>query len=150
MAARKRKSKKQSAANSKPPDNPVFFIDEALGGHQISAALRAAGENVEVHNDVFPSGTPDVEWLEYAGRNKRLVITKDKRIRYRSVEINTIRKHGVMVFRFASGNLSGRQMAEILEKAKDRIKKYAARHRGPFIVTLSREGKLNPVDISRK
>lgn len=147
MTARKRKSKKRSAANLKPPENPVFFIDEALGGHQIPAALRAAGENVETHNDVFPSGTPDVEWLEYAGRNKRLVITKDKRIRYRRIEIITIRKYEVKVFRFASGNLSGKQMAEILVKAKDKIKKYARNHKDPFIVSVTKDGKLNPVDI---
>lgn len=149
MAARKRKSKKPSAANSKQPDNPVFFIDEALGKHQIPDALRTAGERVETYSDIFSSGIPDTEWLEYAGRNKRLAITKDKRIRHRRVEIEAIRNYRVMVFRFSSGNLSGNQMAEILIKAKDRIKKFAAKNKGPFIVTLSSDGKLNPIDISQ-
>lgn len=147
MAARKRKSKKRSAANSGQPENPVFFIDEALGGHQIPDALKAAGENVEAHNDIFPSGTPDIEWLEYAGRNKRLVITKDKRIRHRSAEIETIKTCNAKIFRFASGNLRGKEMAEILIKIKEKIKKYAARHKGPFIVSISKAGKLNPLDL---
>jgi predicted nuclease of predicted toxin-antitoxin system len=107
MTVRKRKSKKRSAANSRPPDNPVFFIDEALGRHLIPDALKAAGEPVEAHNDILPSGTPDTEWLEYAGRNKRLVITKDKRIRHRSAEIEMIKDCNTKVFRFASGNLRG-------------------------------------------
>jgi len=147
MAARKRKSKKQSAANLKQPDQYIFFIDEALGSHEIPDALRDAGEAVETHNDIFASGTPDIVWIEYAGKQKRLAITKDKRIRHRSAEIKAIKTYKTKVFRFASGNLRGKEMAEILVKSREKIKNYAASHKGPFIVSLARDGKLNSIDI---
>jgi len=118
MAAKKRKSKKRSVANSGQRNIHVFFIDEALGSHQIPGALEAAGDSVEIHNDILTSGSPDTDWIEYIGKNKRLGITKDRRIRYRSAEIEAIKDDGAMIFRFASGNLRGREMAEILLKAK--------------------------------
>ena len=148
MTARKRKSKKRSAANSKQPEPHVFFIDEALGRHHISDALKHAGEIVEVHNDIFPSGTQDINWIEYVGKNRRLAITKDKRIRHRSAEIQAIKDHCAMIFRFASGNLRGKEMAEIVIKARERIKRYADKNGGPCIVSLTSDGKLSPIDIN--
>ena len=77
-------------------------------------ALRDAGLVAHTMVEVFGSReqhVADDEWLERAGREGWIVLTKDKRIRYRHVEIEAIRLHGVKAFVLASGNLTGRQQA---------------------------------------
>lgn len=149
MNAQKKKSRKPSAANSEQPDikEHIFFIDEAIGAHKVPQALIDAGAKVETVKDVLQSGTLDHEWIEYVGKNKRLAITKDKRIRHRQLEIQAIKKHKAKVFRFTSGNISGEEMAKIATKALNKMIKYADSHDGPFIVSLTREGNLNKLDI---
>jgi len=51
MNARKRKSRKQSAAKRRLPPDYTIFIERNLGKHTIARVLRDAGEQVEVHDD---------------------------------------------------------------------------------------------------
>jgi len=150
MNVNQKKSRNRSAANSKRPKKTkehIFYIDEAIGSHKVADALRSSGAKVETVNDVLCSGVLDEEWIKYAGENKRLVITKDKRIRHRKHEILAIKKHKAKIFRFTSGNMSGKEMAEIAVKAHSKMENYSDKHNGPFIVSLTRSGKLNPLDI---
>ena len=150
MNAKGKRLKKRSAANSrqlKKSKEYIFFIDEAIGVHDVPDALRNAGVEVETVHDVLYSGALDEEWIEYVGRNKRLAITKDKRIRHREIELQAIKKHKAKVFRYTSGNLSGKEMAEIAVKALIKMQDFADRHNGPFIVSLTKGGRLNPLNI---
>ena len=49
-------------------------------------ALRAAGVEIRVHDELFLKGTEDVVWLREAGLNGWIVITRDDRIRYNQLE----------------------------------------------------------------
>jgi hypothetical protein len=49
-------------------------------------ALRGAGLDVRVHDDLFPQGTEDVIWLRDAGAHGWVVLTRDDRIRYNQLE----------------------------------------------------------------
>ena len=84
----KRASWTRFAANltSKPPDLPVFFLDESLDSETVAINLRQSGANVVRASDRFPRGTEDEVWLTEAGRNAWIVLTRDKRIRYRQNE----------------------------------------------------------------
>ena len=44
-------------------------------------ALRAAGAQVEIHDDNFPQGALDVEWLPEVGRRGWVLLPKDREIR---------------------------------------------------------------------
>lgn len=83
-----RPSGTQSAANStsKPPEPLVFFVDESLDSLTVVEALRAAGAIVERLTDRFSKGTADETWLAHAGSQGWVVLTRDKRIRYRQLE----------------------------------------------------------------
>ncbi len=65
-----------------------FFVDEndlALG----KALAKRHGEVVfPGHHDLpeVPRGSPDDQWLPVIGAQRLVVITRDKRIRYRTVE----------------------------------------------------------------
>lgn len=52
---------------SDAPADPIYFVDRSLGGKFVATALRAAGAEVVVHDDVFPQNATDVEWLAEAG-----------------------------------------------------------------------------------
>ena len=151
MNAKRKRSRKRSAANSrrhKKTKEHIFYIDEGIGVHKVPDALKNAGVEVETVHDVLYSGVPDNEWIKYVGKNKRLAITKDKRIRHREIEIRAIKKYKAKVFRFTSGNMSGKEMAEIAVKAINKMKNYADRNKGPFVVSLTKGGGLNPLNIT--
>jgi uncharacterized protein with PIN domain len=86
MDAKGSKSKKRSDANSKPRESLTFFLDRALGNKVIANALRVAGADVHVHSDYFAPDARDEEWLARVAQQGWIILTKDTRIRYRTVE----------------------------------------------------------------
>ncbi|MCH7859805.1 MAG: hypothetical protein IID14_08915 [Candidatus Marinimicrobia bacterium] len=74
--------------------NPVFFTDRDLG-NSFPQILRNAGINVEQHGDHFADDAKDEEWLMEIGRRGWLVITHDKRIRYRTNQRDAVMRAGV-------------------------------------------------------
>lgn len=113
--------KKPSGASSNstpgPPDEPVIFVDEALGRHVIAGALRAAGARVEVHADHFKPGELDETWLAEVARRDWIVLSKDLRIRYRGLALKAIEDSLARVFvlqeeRESHGARDGRDLRE--------------------------------------
>lgn len=101
--------KKQSDANygKKLPESIIFFLDRALGKHTVARRLIQEGAKLKEteisvkHLEEFPDfdqSTSDEKWLEFAGKESFVVLTKDKRIRYRVAEKIMVKKHGVRVF----------------------------------------------------
>jgi hypothetical protein len=91
MTASADKSKKQSALNLPSlPEPLVFFVDRSLGRHIIPNALRDAGALVELHDDHFSQDAKDQVWLAEVGKRGWVVLTKDKRLRYRALETNAL------------------------------------------------------------
>ncbi|MCI0535212.1 MAG: hypothetical protein L0Z50_08285 [Verrucomicrobiales bacterium] len=144
-----RKLKKRSDANLtsllEPERAPlVFFIDRSLGRKIIPGVLRQAGEEIRIHDDLFPQDAPDEVWLAEVGRNGWVVFTKDKRIRYRANERNALVNAKVRAFVLtARGDLQGREIAEIFIVALPAIKRLCVAVSPPFIAHVSREGKVS-------
>ena len=111
------KSKKPSASNNAgPPETPLLFIDRCAWSRRLGEALEAAGIPFVAHHDRFAPACPDEEWLEKAGRERWLVITRDKGIRRKPNEIAAFRDHGVIVFVLASGNASAEDTARLISR----------------------------------
>lgn len=143
MAAPARKLKKRSAANSTSQPEPlVFFTDANLGRNIVPGALRAAGEDVRVHDEEFAPATPDAAWLKRAGAEGWVVLTKDSRIRYRSNETTALIEARVRAFVLVSRNLPGPQMAEAFVKALPAMKRLCRRKAPPFIAHIHRNGDI--------
>ena len=143
MAARRARSKRRSGSPSHPwpPDPVTLFIDECLGRRVIPQALRDAGCQVLTFDSVFAPGTHDVAWLEKAGQEGWIVITKDDRIRRRWHERAVVSRCNVALFtlKFRKDG-SGPEMADVLVRALPRIHRFLARHRPPFIAKITRRG----------
>ena len=143
-----RKSRKPSGASSRrQPETPVFFLDRNLGKHTIATRLRRERIRVEVHDDHLSPNAPDKEWVELVGRKGWVAVTRDKNIRYRTAEINAIRKHSARIVVIRMKNATGPQMAELLVRERHRITRFVAKTKAPFIAGISRDGSVRPYEI---
>ncbi|MFM9968212.1 MAG: hypothetical protein ACKVQK_07405 [Burkholderiales bacterium] len=138
----KRRSGTPSAANStsKQPEPVCFFVDESLDSMIVASALRDAGANIERAADHFPKGSLDEVWLTEVGQKGWVVLTRDKRIRYRQLERLALKSARVRAFVFIGGNVTMQETGEILVKALDRMTKIVRAVPGPFIYHLGRSG----------
>lgn len=95
---------------------------------------------VEIHDDHFPPKTSDRDWLKAAGRSGWSVVTHDKNIRHRQLEELAVREAKVGVFVLTARTISGDQMAAVLVKNLDAIRRIVREEEAPFIALVSREG----------
>lgn len=114
-----------------------------MGRNIIAESLRAAGIQVEVHDDHFPTDAKDEEWLSQVGTRGWIVLSKDDRIRYRAVEKHALLSAGIAAFFLSRGDLKGVEMAAIVIKAMPRIIRFIKKYRRPFIASISRAGQVS-------
>ena len=136
------KSRKRSAANSKPPDPPVFFLDRSLGTGAVAAALRAAGHRVVVHDEEFPQDALDGEWLPLVGERGWVVLTKDRQIRTRKNEIAALIQARVAAFVITRADLTGPEMAKALVAALPAMLRALAKRARPFVAKVTTAGAV--------
>lgn len=90
-----------------------FYVDLSLG-RIVAETLREHGLDVRAEIEVFgsrPQGVPDVEWLERAGREGWIVLSKDKRLRHDRDQQAMMIEHDVKAFVLTSGNLKASEQA---------------------------------------
>ena len=144
----KRPSGTRSVASSpsKPPEPIVLFLDESLDSHSIAQALTGAGAVVERLTAHLPKGSKDEVWLSLAGKNGWVVLTRDKRIRYRRLERLALELAAVRAFVFTGGNITIKDTGEILAGAVPRILRICERQAGPFVYHVGVAGKPRRMD----
>lgn len=121
---------------------PVFFVDRSLGKHDVPDALRAAGAQVEVHDDHFAQNAPDEVWLPAVGQNGWAVLTSDDRIRYRQAERSAATTAGVALFIFTGKRMRGAAIADALVRALPKMMRLLETERRPFIAKVNRSGTV--------
>src|SRR5271156_4485987 len=121
MAEPRKKSGKRSGgkgSTEKPPHKylSTLYLDENLCDcAEILAVLTEAGFAFRRHLEFFPRGTLDQDWLPLPGKNGWPVLTKDKALRFTPLEKAKILEHALRIFAFSSGNLNGKDMADLLK-----------------------------------
>jgi hypothetical protein len=147
MAARRSRSKRPSAGNARspsPPEEFVLYLDENLcNSGAIQDTLTRLGVRFERHLAHFPPGTPDETWLPLVGSSGWVLLTADKRIRYNFLEKRALEEHSVREFVFASGNMSGEDMAAALELALPKIRRLSRKLKPPFVAAITRTGEVH-------
>ena len=143
---KKKPSGTPSAASSKPPEPLTVFLDESLDSGSIAQSLAAAGAIVERLTAHFPKGTNDEAWLSLAGSKGWIVLTRDKRIRYRQLERWALQAAGVRAFVFTGGNVTLSATATVLAEALPAIRDVCASDPGPFIYHIGRAGRPQKMD----
>lgn len=88
-----------------------------------------------------PVNTKDPDWLALAGRERWVVISRDKNIRRRPAELRAVLDHGVRLFVLTSaGNLSRWDTLDLLVRRWPDIAAAAEDNAGPFICSVTRNG----------
>jgi hypothetical protein len=118
-----------------------FWI-RSLGKEIIANALRAAGAEVRIHDDLFAQDAQDEEWLPKVGKLGWTVLTKDSHIKHRLVERTALLESGVRAFVLVAGNLTGPEMADIFVKALPKMNRFAVKHLPPFIAKIHRDASI--------
>jgi PIN like domain len=135
-----------ASSTSRPPEPLTVFLDESLDSDSIAQALSDAGAIVERLTTHFPKGTDDQTWLSLAGANRWVVLTRDKRIRYRRLERLALQAAQVRAFVFTGGNVTLGETAAILAGAIPEIRELCERDPGPFVYHIGRAGKPRRMD----
>lgn len=114
-------------------------------------ALRAAGVEIRVHDELFPQGTEDVVWLREAGVNGWIVITRDDRIRYNQLEKDAVTAARLRFFSITSSSLTGEEAAALILSALDRMSRLCRKYskRG-FIAKISRGPDVKVIEMAKK
>ena len=147
MPTKKRSGTPSAASSSsKQPEPLTVFLDESLDSDAISNTLSATGVTVERLTRHLPRGTPDADWLFYAGERGWVVLTRDKRVRYRRLERLALRAANVRTFVFIGGNVTLDATAAILARAVPYIRAICAREPGPSIYHIGVTGKPRRMD----
>jgi hypothetical protein len=77
----------------------------------------------------------DVEWLERCGRDRLVVLTKDKRLRHRRTEIAAVRRFRVKAFVLTAGSLRATEQAQRFLSLADAIDAACVAD-GPFVYSV--------------
>jgi hypothetical protein len=89
-----------------------------------------------------PRGTPDDEWLTVIGNVGLIVLTRDRKIRYRPIERQRWIDYGVRGFVLTgAGNMRVDDQLALLEDHWDRMIDLVGRHtKGPWMSSVTRSG----------
>jgi predicted nuclease of predicted toxin-antitoxin system len=119
-------------------------MDRSPGVEPIRTALKDRGLTVEIHDDHFARDEEDRVWLRETGSRGWVVLTKDRRLRYRPLEISALRSSRARVFILVAGNLRGSEIALVLTTAVPKMLKLLAARPGPFVARITKSGQILP------
>ena len=140
----KRKRRSEPKLGSSNPSLPELFVDRSLGRRKVPDRLREVHPNVIAHDDLFSQDTDDEVWLEEAGRQGWMVLTKDERIRRKPGEQMAIVQFGARCFVLhPTKGMTAEEMAEVLVRALPRILAITRDEKRPgFVKIVNRQGRV--------
>lgn len=115
----------------------VYFTDRDLG-HEFPATIGAAGLQVERHDDHFGQLTTDSEWIAEIGRRGWVAVTRDKRIRYSPLALETLMTSGARLFVIV-GRLTNEEAAGIFIQQLKKVENLLREESRPFIAKIRRD-----------
>jgi hypothetical protein len=130
-------------------EHAVFYLDQCIYSKLLVDRMRAAGARVEHAGGAFPFGTPDEVYLTGCGENGWLVLTRDKRIRHRTLEKQALRAAGVGVFAFTAGQATAEETALVIVPLLKKMVNISVSEPKPFLYTFGFAGLLSRVPTRR-
>jgi len=118
-----------------------------LGKHDVANALRSLDARVEVHADHFAPDTPDAQWLPVVGKKGWVVLTRDRHILTRTLEIIALLKANTHAFVLKSrSELTGAEMAAAFMAAYPHMDRLIASHTPPFLARVTATGHVAEIE----
>ena len=98
-----------------------------------------------MHDDHFAIDAPDEEWIRSVAGRGWIAVTKDRNIRYRTHEMNSIRDSAARVIVIRMKAATGEAIAEVRCRSMPRIARFVAATPAPFVVALTSNGALRQI-----
>lgn len=112
--------------------------------------LVQAGHIAHVQGpDTFGTGTLDTEWLPKVGARGWILITKDKNIRKRQIELRALREAAVKVFVLTAANVNGEDQARILKEALPAMLRLLKRRSARFVARVTAESNVETIELDQ-
>lgn len=143
----KQTSKKPSASSngSRPDAPPILFIDRCAWSRRLGEALIAAGIPFIAHHQRFAPACPDEEWMQVAGTEGWIVVTRDQAIRRKPNELKAFRAAKLIMFALASGNASAEDTAQLLVRLYPKMMGKVRVTQPPAMFSVTLAGGINLV-----
>lgn len=116
----------------------------------IAAALTSVGAQVVLARARFPEGTRDLDWLPVVGANGWIVLTKDRYIRKRALEIEALVNARVRAFVLTAADLTGPDQAAVFVRALPKIVRICNASKGPLIGAIGQGGGVSLLRLPRR
>jgi hypothetical protein len=130
-----------------PPNDPIFYIDESIASKILIKALRDKGQIIHCVGEVIPKGGSDEAWLKMCGEKRWIALTRDKKLRYRKLEKDSLVEFEVGAFNFSGGQATGQQTADRIVSLLPIIKQHILDSPRPFIFTFGLTGPISKVRL---
>lgn len=78
-----------------------------------------------------------------------VLITKDKNIRKRPLELQALQSSGVKAFVLTSGNLSGEAQALLFKDALPKMIRLIRREEPPFVARVTADSDVELIDVDK-
>lgn len=112
--------------------------------------LREAGHVAHIPGPTtFSTGTQDVEWIPPVGERKWILITKDKNIRKRQIELRLLTEARVRTFVLTAAGLKGDEQAQVLKEALPAMLRLLRRHASHFIARVTAESNVEIIEFHK-
>jgi len=121
---------------ARPEPALIFYVDESIFSKALVAELTAAGIAFDRVGVTVSFGAPDHVWLSHCGKHSYLALTRDERIRYRSLEKQALIDHGVACFTFTQGRATAIQCASRIIALAPKMMAIAGSQPRPFLYTF--------------
>ena len=121
--------------------NEIFFIDRCLG-KTLADSLGKVGATVEIHDDHFIRDMKDEDWLRIVGQDNWVVLTKDKKIASRPLELLAVAQGNVRLFVFVDGDVPGVVVAQGFVKVLEKMQRFILDNQAPFIAKVDKSGMV--------
>lgn len=140
----------------RPRDGLVYFIDDCLGSHELTAALRARGHTIKTLLDESrdPRGIftdraiDDDKWIPLIAAKGWIILSSDKRAR--SLFREVILHARAACFFFTGNHVTGARQAEVICKALPTIEKKCHQFARPLIGKITPSGQVQLDDICQR
>ena len=120
----------------------MIFFDRSIP-RSVAEALKLVRDDVRWLEDEFPGDVKDPVWLAEVGRREWLVLSRDKRIRYRPAEKQAIIQHRVGCFCIMQGSNPTRwEYLRLIVPLLDRMEEIFATVERPFLYGIDKAGNL--------
>lgn len=97
---------------------------------------------VHVHDDHFDPEEQDSIWLPLVAQRGWVILTKDKDIRHRALELEAVLQHDAYLLTFGKGDYTAQEMAEAFRLALPTLRRAIAGFHPPLLARISKKGDV--------